>query len=68
MHYQLPILISLQDVGYEFFLLNFNSSQIRDQKAQVRKDFMPLFSFYTLWKHQKISDLLMFLGGIDRNQ
>ena len=30
--------------------------------------FMPLISFYTPWKHQKTSDLLMFLGGIERCQ
>ena len=30
--------------------------------------FMPLVSFYTSWKHQKISGFLMFLGGIERDQ
>ena len=29
--------------------------------------FMPLVSFYTSWKHQKISGFLMFLGGIERD-
>ena len=30
--------------------------------------FMPLVSFCTFWKHQKISGFMMFLGGIERHQ
>ena len=29
--------------------------------------FIPLVSFYTLWKHQKTSGFLMFSGGIGRD-
>ena len=29
---------------------------------------MPLASFYTPWRHQKISGFLMFSGGIERDQ
>ena len=30
--------------------------------------YMPLFSFYTSWKHQKTKGFLMFSGGIEREQ
>ena len=30
--------------------------------------YMPLFSFYTSWKHQKTRGFLMFSGGIEREQ
>ena len=30
--------------------------------------FIPLISFYTPWKHEKISDFLTFSGGIERDQ
>ena len=30
--------------------------------------FMQLVSFYTSWKHQKISGILIFSGGIDTNR
>ena len=30
--------------------------------------FMPMFSFYPPWKHQKIRDFLMLLGGLERDQ
>ena len=30
--------------------------------------FMPLFSIYTPWKHQKISGFFYLFGGLERNK
>ena len=42
-----------------FCLVNVSSSSTH---------FIPLVSFNTSWKHQKISGFIMFSGGIERNQ
>ena len=57
--------------------MNFQKTIIKEQKnlfsqmlflLWISTHFMPLISFDTPCKDQKISGLLMFLGGIKRDQ
>ena len=45
----------------------YHSGVLR-QNLHTVNHFMPLASFYTPWKHQKISGFLMVSGGIERDQ
>ena len=48
--------------------INDSTSNPQSVTAMMLTNFMPLVSFYTPGKHQKIRDILMFSVGIKREK
>ena len=61
-------LIARQPQLVAYIGLSFCDVFLHAKTIQPLTYFIPLFSFYTPWKHQKTPGFLMFLGGIKSDQ